>query len=121
MSAAGDPDHFLARNNLDALTDHTPAFSSGSFGGSPGYAEGSLMGIEPVPAFPGGVLDPPFFQEVNDGLWIRVLRRGQVEPVFEEESDGLQCIALGMADQPHRSALDPARGVDSRHGLAVGT
>ncbi len=115
MSAAGDPDHFLARNNLDALADHTVTFAGGPLSTKRGF-----VGIKLVPALPRGVFDAAFLKEVDDGLRIRVLSRGQVEPVLEEEADGLQGITLGMADQPDRSALDPAGGVNSRHGLAVG-
>ncbi|MCY1242022.1 hypothetical protein D9M72_549600 [compost metagenome] len=78
------------------------------------------MRVEPVPAFPGGVFHAALLEQGDDGVRVRVLCRRQSQPVFEQAADGLQGVALGVPDQAHRPALDPAGGVDSRNGVAVG-
>ena len=107
-SAAGDADHLLARHHLDAFADHVVQ----AFGPGPGSTEACFVGVEPVPALPCGVFDAALFQQVDNRLRVRVLGRGQGQPVFEEETDGFQGVALGVADQADGAALDPAGGVD---------
>src|SRR6476469_6726453 len=116
LLAAGNLDHLLAGHNLDAFTHD----AVGLAGGRPFRAEGQFVGVELVPAFPRGVFDAALFEQVDDGLRIGVLRRREGQAVLEQEADGLQRVALGVADQADRAALDPAGGVDSRYRIALG-
>ena len=109
--AAGNFHHVLARDHLDALA--LDAVRTGVGAGL--LAEGPLVRVQGQPAFPAGVLHAAVFQEFDDRL-----RRGrrcqrQVFAVLQQVGHGFQGVALGVADQADRAALDPAGGVDARH------
>ena len=78
-----------------------------------GFAECTFSSIEFMPAAPGCVGNIFVGQELDHGVFLGLGSRGEsaVFPVSEEHFGGFLGIALGVADESDRSALDPARGV----------
>ena len=75
----------------------------------PCFAEGDLVGVEARPAVGvdhGRAAGREMFQ---DPLWITDLGLRQSVEVREQARDRLRRVGLGVADQPDRAALDPAR------------
>lgn len=83
-----------------------------------GLAEGALGGVEGVPALPGGVVDAALAEEVGE-VAVEVGAKLAGCGVGKQHIDGFLGVGLGVADQPHRAALDPAGGVQAGQDLAV--
>lgn len=83
-----------------------------------GLAECALCRIEVLPAIPGEELHARSLQGLRDVLFGSV---GELAclGVVKQHADGLGGIGLGVADEAHRAALDPASGVEARDDGAV--
>ena len=87
-----------------------------------GLAEGALVGVEVVPAFPGGRVDVLGGQQVQDVLGVALVGQlqGTVAEVVDKHRGGVLGVGLGVADQPDGAALDPAGGVEAGDDVATG-
>jgi hypothetical protein len=103
----GSAEHVLAFDDLDAFA----AF---------GLAEGAFVGVEAVPAVPGGEGNLLAFEERGDRVEIGVGGAGEAGCVLEEVGDGFVGVALGVTDQADGSTLDPAGDVGGRDRGGLG-
>src|SRR3546814_4827789 len=104
LLAAGDRDHLVAGNHLDAraLVRET---------------EGDLVLVEAVPSVQIGPADAAREQQGRDRLLGGILRLPPRPLVVDEVANGLHRVRLRVADEPDRPALDPPGRVYPRHPL----
>ena len=75
--------------------------------------------LDTLPTLPGGVFHTTLDQQGSEGERIRFDGRSEGLTIGDQAGDGLQGIALGVADEADRSTLDPPGGVHTVDGLLV--
>ena len=100
---AGVADHIVPFDNLFAFAALR-------------FAQAALGGIQLMPTLPRGVGNVFRLQEFDHRVLVRLRRGLQYAggPVAEQDIGGFLRVRLGVADQAHRPALNPAGGVQAR-------
>src|SRR5699024_8942255 len=99
-----DADHLFAWHELHAFA-------------LPRRAQRDLMRVETVPAVEVGPLHATLGEQRRNGLIRGVLGVPPGALIVDQVADGLHGIRLGVSDQTHRAAFDPAGSVDAGHAL----
>src|SRR5699024_8950596 len=108
-------------SNLLVAGDNFHAFPFNLAGLAFQFPQTHLITVNLAPTIPVRVIHATLVQQDKNGLFIGLLGGVKMLYVFNDVTDSLQCITLGMTDQPNRTALDPTGGVVPLHGVSVGS
>src|SRR5690625_85715 len=105
--------------NLLVTVHYFDAFAFNRTGFGFDIAQIDLVTIQFLPTLPITVLNTALLQQLQDSRFVGVFSGVEMVNIFNDVTDGLQCVTFSVANQAHWTALNPAGGVESLSMLAV--